>query len=295
LPPLQTATSTEATSGPFPGEEHPAAARWRPWLAVSALTVALVAGYGMTLRYHGLGIPDEFVYLAGAKRFAHQGSLDACFYTTDAILTRGYPHQDDHAPGYVLLLGTAFLLLPSTYWGAVMLNAAALAAAAWLVGVLSRQFGAEQPWVASALLLVLPAVLAYVYWIMAEVVLIALFLAALVVAARYGERAWGAATAGLVLGAAFLVRESALFALPATLALLPRRRAALSCLAGFLAFGLLVYAPLSIRRAPGGANFWVPTSGGRSAINRWRPRGTDGSPPLGPGFESARRPTSRKR
>ncbi|HEV7500484.1 MAG TPA: hypothetical protein VGQ33_10800, partial [Vicinamibacteria bacterium] len=78
---------------------------------------------------------------------------------------------------------------------------------------------------------------------------------------RQGASAWGAACAGLILGGAFLVRESALFGLPATLALLPGRRAVAWCASAFLAFGLVVYAPLSIHRAPGGANFWVPTAG----------------------------------
>jgi hypothetical protein len=255
-----TGVAAEAERAPLDEPAHRERPR-RPWLLAALVGVALTLGYGAALRYHGLGIPDEFIYLAGAKRLVHDGSLDACFYRTEAILERGYPHQDDHAPGYVLLLGAAFLLLPHTYWGAVALNVAAMAAAAWLVALLGRELGAEQPWVGAALLFVLPTVLAYVFWIMAEVALATLVLAALVAAARLGGRSWGAAAAGVLLGTAFLVRESALFVLPALLTLLPRRRAVALCLGGFLAFGLLVYAPLSVRRAPGGANFWVPTSG----------------------------------
>ena len=56
------------------------------------------------------------------------------------------------------------------------------------------------------------------------------------------------------------MRESALFALPATLALL-RGRARRAAVGAFVAFTLLVYAPLARDRAPGGANFWAPSGG----------------------------------
>jgi hypothetical protein len=94
---------------------------------------------------------------------------------------------------------------------------------------------------------------------MAESVLTVLVLAAAVVAARSGG-AVSAAVAGAVLGAAFLVRESAVFALPAVMALLRGRRR-VWCGVAFLLVGLVVYAPLSRHRAPGGANFWAPTGG----------------------------------
>jgi hypothetical protein len=53
-----------------------------------------------------------------------------------------------------------------------------------------------------------------------------------------------------------------MLALPALAALLTGR-ARRAALAAFAAFVLLVYAPLSPHRAPGGANFWAP-SGGRA-------------------------------
>jgi hypothetical protein len=100
-----------------------------------------------------------------------------------------------------------------------------------------------------------------VFWAMAEVVLGALFLAALWVAARRGETRAGAVLAGLLFGAAFLVRESALFGLPALTGLLWGRGRIRPFLTAVLAFVVLVYVPLSRHRAPGGANFWAPTSG----------------------------------
>jgi Dolichyl-phosphate-mannose-protein mannosyltransferase len=230
-------------------------------LPVWLLAVLLLLAYGMTFGFHSAALPDEFIYLAGARRFAQSGSLNACFYMYEAILSHGYPLKDDHAPGYVILLGSFFRLFPAGYWGAVALNVLAYLAGAWLVGELSRELGGTRPWIASALFLVLPTTLAYVYWIMAEVVLVTLFLLALWVAARHASRPLGAMAAGVLLGVTFLVRESALFGLPAMLALAPGKRRAALMLAGFLAFTLLVYVPLSIDRAPGGANFWAPTSG----------------------------------
>src|SRR5258705_528720 len=105
---------------------------------------------------------------------------------------------------------------------------------------------------AALLALLLPGALPYVFWAMPETVLTALVLAALALAAGGEERPRRAAAAGLVLGLALLVRESALFTLPAMLALL-RGRARRAALAALLAFALLVYAPLSRERGPGGA------------------------------------------
>jgi 4-amino-4-deoxy-L-arabinose transferase-like glycosyltransferase len=89
-----------------------------------------------------------------------------------------------------------------------------------------------------------------------------LVLAALALAASAEGRPGRALAAGLVLGLALLVRESALFVLPALLALL-RGRARRAAVVAFAGFALLAYAPLSRGRAPGGANFWAP-SGGRA-------------------------------
>jgi hypothetical protein len=224
---------------------------------------ALLAAYGASVRL-GPALADEFIYLSGARHFAGTGRLDARYYDASAILARGYPHQDVHTPGYVILLGAFDRVAGATNATAIALNVMAYVAAAFLVYAIARALGAEpaRARIAALLALLLPGALPYVFWAMPETVLTALVLAALALAAGGEERPRRAAAAGLVLGLALLVRESALFALPAMLALL-RGRARRVALVAFVAFALLVYAPLSRERAPGGANFWAP-SGGRA-------------------------------
>ena len=237
-------------------------ARRRGALALSALAVALVLGYGCLAR-HGPALADEFIYLAGAKHLARSLSLDARFYDAEAILRQGHPHHDVHAPGYVILLGALMAVVRGTYWTAVALNVAAYVASALLVRGLALALGRSPraAWASGALYLVLPAFLPYVFWAMAEVVLGALFLFTLWIGATRGDRKWGAALAGLLFGLTFLVRESALFGLPAVLGLLAGRGRVRVFLAAALAFLVLVYAPLCRGRAQGGANFWAPASG----------------------------------
>jgi hypothetical protein len=232
-----------------------------PVTVIVTCALALVAAMGLASR-RGPALADEFVYLAGGRHLAAAGSLDARYYDAAAILERGLPHHDVHTPGYVIVLGAAMALAGATYAAAVAVNAAAYVASAVFVFMLARRLGQTEAAAALAALafLLLPISLAYVYWAMAELVLGALFLGALAVAAGPGTRA-RAIAAGLVFGAAFLVRESALFGLPALLALLPTPRRRVQGAAAFLAFGLCVYAPLSSGRAPGGANFWAPSSG----------------------------------
>jgi len=233
--------------------------QWRRPILLGLLGAGLVLGQGLLAR-RGPALADEYIYLAGARFFAQSGGLDARFYDTEAILRQGYPHHDVHAPGYVIALGILSRLLGDGYSTAVLLNAVAYLLSALLVMSLALRLGhGEGPaYLAGALYLVLPVYLAYTYWAMAEVLLGALFLLALVLALALGERAWGAAATGVVWGAALLVRESAIFGLPAVFVVTRRR---LSFLAGAAFFVLLVYLPLSIDRAPGGANFWNPTSG----------------------------------
>ena len=236
---------------------------FRDAVIVLAAAAVLLAMWGWSLR-QGPALADEFIYLAGARHFADTGRLDARYYDADAILARGHPHHDVHAPGYVLILGAFDLVAGRTNAAAVTLNAIAYAAAALLAYALARALDLEprRARIAALLALLLPGALPYVFWAMAETVLGALVLAALALAARGEDRPGWAAAAGLALGLAFLVRESALLALPAMLAL-QRGRARRITLGAFLAVVLLVYAPLSRDRAPGGANFWVP-SGGRA-------------------------------
>jgi len=233
----------------------------RDALVVAVAAGALLVAYGVRTR-QGPALADEFVYLAGARALVTAHTLDARYYDADAILRAGHPHHDVHAPGYVLVLAAAALLMGPGNAAAVALNVAAYVAAALLVYALARGLEVEAPRarLAALLALVLPGALPYVYWAMAETVLGALVLGALVLAARAEERPWPAAAAGAVLGMAMLVRESALFLLPA-LVLLLRGRARRAAAFAFVAFLLLVYAPLARHRAPGGANFWAPSSG----------------------------------
>ncbi len=228
---------------------------------ILAAAAVLLVGYGLGVR-QGPALADEFVYLGGARHFARTGSLDARYYDADAILRRGYPHQDVHAPGYAILLGAFDVLAGAGNAAAVSLNVVAYLAAGLLAYALARALDLDpsRGLKVGLLMLVLPGVLPYVYWAMPETVLAAIVLAALVLAAGAEDRPWRALAAGAVLGLAFLVRESALFALPALVALL-RGRARRAALASFVVSVLLVYAPLSRHRAPGGANFWAPSSG----------------------------------
>jgi hypothetical protein len=234
----------------------------RDLAAILVLALALLAGYGSLIR-HGPALADEFIYLSGARHFSLTGSLDARYYDTHAILRQGHPHQDNHSPGYVLILGLLMKVVRGGYWTAIALNVAGYLAGALLVHALARQLGRTpaQARLAAVLFLLLPGLLPYVFWAMAEVVLVTLFLAALVCAARLGHGLAGGVLSGLLFGSAFLVRESALFGGLAVLSLLRGRRAVSGFLGASLAFGLLVYAPLSARRSEGASNFWSPTSG----------------------------------
>jgi hypothetical protein len=236
--------------------------RWPRHAALAALGLSLLAVYGLATR-HGPALADEFIYLAGARHLATTGSLDARYYDANAILRQGHPHQDNHSPGYVILLGGLTWLFKGSYWTAVALGAAAYLSAPFLVGSLSRRLGFDEraAWVAGALVLVLPPFLPYVYWALAESVLPSLFLLTLVVAARSEGGLRGGFATGLLFGFTFLVRESALFGLPAVLALLKSRRAVAAALVAAVLFGVFVYAPLGRRRSAGASNFWDPSSG----------------------------------
>jgi hypothetical protein len=231
-------------------------------LALVALGAALLVAYSAAVA-HGPALTDEYVYLAGARHFAQTGRLDARFYDADAILQKGYPHQDVHTPGYVILLGAVSSVFGSGYATAVALNAAAYLASTLLVRGLSRAlgFGPRGAWAAGALYLVLPAQLSYVFWAMAELPLGVLVLLTLYLAARFGRTVPGAVASAAAAAATLLVRESIVFVLPAVFVLLSgaRRRLAFAAAAGVLV--LAVYVPLGRDRAPGGANFWAPTGG----------------------------------
>ena len=230
----------------------------RERLGLAGLAAVLLLGYGLVTR-HGPALADEYVYLAGARHFALTGSLDARFYDAQAILLRGHPHQDVHSPGYVILLGFLMSLVRGGYRTAVALNIAAYLASALLVHQLARGlgFGGRAARCSGALYLILPAYLPFVFWAMPEAILGMLFLGALVLAVRWGDRAAGAVLAGLVLGLGFLVRESFAFGALAAMAILRDRGKLRPFLATLALCIVLVHLPLSRDRAPGGVNFWA--------------------------------------
>jgi len=234
---------------------------WLERLALCALAAAALALYGRELRW-GPALADEFIYLAGARHVAEAASLDARFYDASAILKVGHPHKDVHAPGYVLLLGLAMKLVGPTFDVAVALNALLFVAGALLVRELALGLGVggRAAFLSGIVFLLLPGCLPYVFWAMAEIPLVVLGAAALAVAARWPDRS-GALGAGLLLGLALLLRESAIFLLPPLLVLL-RPPGRLIAGAAFLAFAALVYYPLTRDRAPGGANVLSGAQGG---------------------------------
>lgn len=236
--------------------------RPRGSLVILLGAAALLGAYGAATR-HGPALADEYIYLAGARHFARTGSLLARYYDYLAILQQGHPHQDVHTPGYVLLLGGLMRAVGGLYSTAVSLNVVLYLAGAWLVRRLSLWVRPDDTtaWTAAALYLVLPAYLPYVYWAMPELLLGTLVLAVLTVAAWHGGRPAGAASAALLLVAAILVRESAIFVLPAVLALVRGWRQLLLMAASTVLLLAAFYVPLSSNRAEGGANFWAPHSG----------------------------------
>jgi hypothetical protein len=240
----------------------------RARLLLVGLGLALLAAYGRIAQL-GPALADEYVYLAGARHFAHTGSLDARFYDARAILAKGHPHQDVHSPGYIILLGSLTAVVKGGYSTAVGLNAVAYLAGAILVCQLSRGlgFGERAAWLAGALYLIVPAHLPFVFWAMPEVVLGTLFLGALVLAVQWGDRTWAAVLAGVVLGVGLLVRESVAFGAPAVWAAFRDGGRRSTFLATVALFVVLVHVPLSRERAPGAVNFW------RSPVDARRPGG----------------------
>jgi 4-amino-4-deoxy-L-arabinose transferase-like glycosyltransferase len=195
---------------------------------------------------------DEFVYLAGARRFADTQSLDSTYYFADSILAAGFPHQDAHSPGYVMVLGLAARILGPGYWSAVALNLASLLIALGLLWSLARRLGRPREVRLLTMAAVsVPALFPYASWVMPEWLVVAASLTTLLVAVRWGMSPRGAVLCGLSLGVCVLIRESGIFLLPALVLLVGASRLRLSLLAGsFLAFCVLVFAPLNARRPP---------------------------------------------
>jgi hypothetical protein len=221
------------------------------------VALALAALYAAVVR-HGPALTDEYVYLASARYFADTGSLDSRFYNYSAILSQGYPHQDMHAPGYTILLGAWSRVFPFGYWAAVALNLAAYLGLVVMVPHLARRLGAPDDIAVAVATAALPAYLPYVFWVMPEVLLGPFIVGGLLLNAS--ARRGAAVGAGIVWCLALLVRESAVFALPAALVLAWRSKRLTIFLATLaVAFGL-VYVPLSKNRGEGGTNFWRQTS-----------------------------------
>lgn len=228
--------------------------------AILLVAAVLALAYGLGVR-HGLALSDEYVYVVGARYFADTGSLNARFYSANAILAQGYPHQDMHPPGYALLLGALERLLPFGYWTAVVLNLVAYACGSLAVRSLGRSLGVGEGAAnaAGVLFLLLPGLLPYVYWALPEALVAALLVGVAALTARARSVA-AAAVAGVAFGAALLVRESILFGLPAVWALAAERKRWRAFTAGAAVLLLCAYVPLSRHRAEGGTNFWRPTT-----------------------------------
>jgi len=232
----------------------------RQAVLILALAAVLSLAYGLSVR-HGVALSDEYVYVVGARYFADTLSLDARFYSANAIMAQGHPHQDMHPPGYVLLLGSLHRLLPFGYWTAVILNLAAYACGALAVRSLGRSLGVEDraATAAAVLFLLLPGYLPYVYWALPEALVGALLVGVAAAAGR--ARSWtSAAGVGAAFGVAVMVRESVLFGLPAVWTLAAERKRWRAFTAGAALVVLSAYVPLSRHRAEGGTNFWRPTA-----------------------------------
>lgn len=244
----------------------PGVRAWAGTVALIAIAGTLLLAYGACAR-HGPALADEHIYLAGARHFAQTGGLGARYYDADAILKQGHPHQDAHSPGFVLILGALMAVVHGAYWTAVGLNAVCYVTSALLVRSLARSLGLDGPraWTAAALYLTLPVFLPYVFWVMSEIVLATLLLASLAVAAKHGTNLAGSVAAGLFFGAALLVRETAVFGLPAVLGLLWKRGRPAPFLGSLAAFVLLLYLPLNAHRA-GGAAIWRLPWGAESGL-----------------------------
>jgi hypothetical protein len=228
-----------------------------PNATLAIVALALAALYAAFVR-HGPALTDEYVYLASARYFADAGSLDSRFYNDTAILSQGYPHWDMHAPGYTILLGAWSRVFPFGYAAAVALNLAAYVATVLLVPALARRLGLGHDLAPGIVTAFLPALLPYVFWVLPEVVLVPLILATLVLAA--GQTRASAGGAGVAWIAAMLIRESALFALPAALVLVRRRGRFVPFAATVAVLLVTVFLPLARNRGEGGTNFWRETS-----------------------------------
>lgn len=212
----------------------------------------LGAAFSVALSFRSPALADEFVYLAGAHRFADTNSLASTYYFTDAILTVGHPHQDAHSPGYVMALGLVTRILGPGYGSALALNVASLLVSLALLWSLAWSLGRpETVRLLTMTAVSIPVLIAYSSWVMPEWLVLASSLTALWLAVRWGMRPSGAVLCGLALGGCVLIRESGIFLLPALLLLVGASRLRLSLFAGsFLAFHLLVFAPLNAGRPP---------------------------------------------
>ena len=243
-----------------------------PSLRELALVLA-VGGFGamfsIALSFRGPAMADEFVYEAGAHRFADTSSLASTYYFADSILAIGHPHQDAHSPGYVMVLGAVNRILGPGYWSAVALNVVSLLTSLGLLWSLACSLG--RPMGVRLLTMAavaLPALFAYASWVMPEWLVVASSLTTLWVAVRWGMRPFGAVLCGLALGGCVLIRESGIFLIPAVMLLVGASRLRLSLFAGsFLAFCFLVWVPLNAGRPPV-VTTTVSGSGGNSEAYR---------------------------
>jgi hypothetical protein len=227
-----------------------------------ALACVLVAAAGLRVAWllHGVRMPHGFIggdplaYLAHGEQIA-RGHGYHQLYVDRHLPTAFYP------PGWPLLLGAAFWVrlhtpLPGSFpMVAAVLNAAmgvGTVALAWFVG--RRVFGSRAGLLAAALVaawpnLVILTAAAHVETACAFSALAATAAALVALDAEGRSRAAWAAGAGLLLGAAVLIRPVAVVLIPALGLGWWARRQALRTVAVIALVGCIVLAPAFVRNA----------------------------------------------
>lgn len=209
-----------------------------PWL-VPAVAVALLALWVALLQLFHPGVvatSDEWGYVAQGFRIAEEGSLESGAYHYETLRDQEPPLRAAHTPGYAMVLGTyfrAFDIGP----GDVVAHETLPSVPNYALGVccglvlfvaLQRTTTARwAPWVGLGVFLVFPAVTMYATMAMAEITLMAVVTAALVLLVGTAKTMprwdWRRVAAGIALLAfGMLIRWTVALALPVLVILLAR-------------------------------------------------------------------------
>jgi hypothetical protein len=245
-----------------------AAGRWMCAAAVAGL--ALRAAFGLL---YWVGKPlthDEREYLA----LAHSLSEGRGF-TYDEPAESGTSQQFGRAPGYpgfLAVIGAGRSAGDSAPTRVKLAQAVLGAAAVWLIGAIARRAAGDRAGIAAAWI---AAVYPPLVWINAYVFSETLYSVVALLAADRLQRAVppqrspvpNAGAAGLLIGAAILIRPAMLFFLPLALGWLLLRRTTIAAIA-VLAATVVVVGPWTVRNAhvygrfvlvasEGGVTFWT--------------------------------------